>query len=94
MRQNSGNQGIFTSTYDLGKNCGTFDFTYDAFTIPDQFQILFENQILLDTGSISNGTTIPITYTGSTSMVSVVVIANLTGTAWTYTIGCPVLSKN
>jgi len=88
-QQNSGNQGIFTNTYDIGRTCGTLPFSYDAFFIPDQFQIFYEGDILVDTGSVSGGQALSLRYTGSTSLVTVVVTAALEGTAWTYTVGCP-----
>lgn len=89
VQENSGAQGIFTQTYDLGIACGSFDFTYQAYTIPDQFQIFYEGKLLLDTGSVSGGTTLSIPFNGSTTQIIVVVTANLTGTLWNYTVGCP-----
>ncbi|MCW3054919.1 MAG: hypothetical protein JWN14_4089, partial [Chthonomonadales bacterium] len=89
VEENSGGQGIFTQTYDLGMNCGSFDFRYQAFSIPDQFQVFYEGKTMLDTGSVSGGTTVPILFGGTTNQVIVVVTASLEGTQWNYTVGCP-----
>jgi hypothetical protein len=86
---NSGGQGIFTNTYDLGK-CGTFSFFYDAYSIPDQFQIYQDENIIFDTGGkVSGGSTVSVTAVGQTTLIRVVVTADNSGTAWEYNVGCP-----
>jgi len=88
-QQNSGGQGIFSNTYDLGK-CGDFPFRYQAFTIPDQFQIFQDDNLIFDTGGkVSGGATVTVTAVGQTTLIRVVVTADLSGTAWNYTVGCP-----
>lgn len=88
-QQNSGGQGLFSETYDLGK-CGTFPFFYNAYVIPDHFQIFQDDNIIYDTGGeVSGEATIMVTAVGQTTLIRVVVIANEQGTAWTYTVGCP-----
>jgi hypothetical protein len=89
QQQNSGGQGIFSNTYDLGK-CGPFPFTYQAYTIPDRLQIFQDENLIFDTGGpVSGGATVTVDASGTTSLVRVVVIASLEGTAWDYTVGCP-----
>jgi len=89
QQQNSGGQGIFSNTYDLGK-CGDFIFRYQAFTIPDQFQIFQDDNLIFDTGGkVSGGATVTVTAVGQTTLIRVVVTADLSGTAWNYTVGCP-----
>ena len=41
--------------YELGQSSGTFRFAYNAFTIPDRFEILYEGSTLLDTGFVPRG---------------------------------------
>ncbi len=89
QQQLSGNQGIFTNTYDLGVNCGSFNFEYETYTIPDRVQMFYEGQILLDTGVVGEHKVLPIAYSGSSSQITVVVTADLSGTAWYYIVGCP-----
>lgn len=88
-QQNSGGQGIFSNTYDLGK-CGDFTFRYQAYFIPDQFQIFQDDNLIFDTGGkVSGGATVTVTAVGQTTLIRVVVTADLSGTAWNYTVGCP-----
>lgn len=88
-QQNSGGQGTFTNTYDLG-TCGKFEFSYDAFTIPDHVQVLNDGKTIFDTGGpVSGGQSVQLYVTGSATLVTVVVIASEDGTAWTYSVGCP-----
>ena len=63
---------------------------FDAFAIPDRFQVTYEGQTLLDTGFVSGGGAQRLTYSGSSTQVTVTVIGNANiGTAWTYIVNCP-----
>ena len=87
--EDSGEEGIFTNIYDLGKP-GKFQFTYDAYRIPDRFQVFSENDVLFDTGGpVSGGQTVELTLSCLSTIIRVVVTAELDGTAWEYTVGCP-----
>ena len=85
---NSGGAGVTTTVHDVGKSKGTFTFTYDAFSIPDRFQVSYEGASLLDTGSISGGGSRNLTINGTHTTITVVVTGSSSGTAWTYTVGC------
>ncbi|MFM7321508.1 MAG: hypothetical protein ACKO5K_08305 [Armatimonadota bacterium] len=88
-QQNSGRQGIFTNVYDLGKP-GSFTFRYNAFSIPDQFQVFADGDLLFDTGGkVSGQRTVTLTASCLSTIIRVVVTADLSGTAWNYTVGCP-----
>jgi hypothetical protein len=84
----SGGAGVTTNTHALGATSGTFTFTYDAFTVPDRFQVLYEGQPLLDTGFVSGASSRSIAFSGSSSTVTVTVTGSAPGTAWNYTVGC------
>lgn len=94
----SGGLGIDRKTINLGKNSGTFNFTYDTMSVPDQIIITYEGQTLYDTGCVgsTNSTTysatVPISYSGSSSQILVTVNGDCTNTGstqWTYNISCP-----
>jgi len=88
-QQNSGRQGIFTNVYDLGKP-GSFTFRYNAFNIPDQFQVFADGDLLFDTGGkVSGQRTVTLSASCLSTIIRVVVTADLSGTAWNYTVGCP-----
>lgn len=85
---NSGGAGVTTTNHSLGATRGTFTFSYDAFSVPDRFQVVYEGQTLLDTGSVSGSATRTLSFSGSSSVVTVTVTGP-SGTAWNYTVSCP-----
>jgi hypothetical protein len=88
---NSGGAGVTRTPHNLGSTGGTFTFTYQAFSIPDQFDIYFEGTLIYTTGSpVSGGDTVPVTYGPGTSTTIDVVVTGPPGTAWNYTVSCPV----
>lgn len=89
VQQNSGEQGIFSQSYDLQEYCGTFDFQYETYTIPDTIEIFYEGKTVFQVGPVGANATVPIQYSGASTVVTVVVTAPLEGTAWNYTVGCP-----
>jgi hypothetical protein len=92
QQQNSGGQGLFTNTYDLTQSCGTVQFQYQAFSIPDQFEVIYNGRTVLNTGMISGGGVLNIDLDGGDSpFLIVIVTASNSGTAWNYTVGCPTL---
>lgn len=88
---NSGGQGSFALVYDLASPCGTFDFSYNTYTIPDQIQIFHDGRLIYDSGIVGTQGLVSksITYNGSTTFVQVIITAPLNGTLWTYQLGCP-----
>jgi hypothetical protein len=46
----SGGRGIFYITVELGTDTGLINFNYDAYTIPDQFQVYWDGNLVIDTG--------------------------------------------
>lgn len=87
---NSGGAGVTTTVHDLGRGSGTFHFTYDAFSIPDRFDILYDGRTIYTTGGfVSGSNAVDIQYGGAATTVTVVVTGSAAGTAWTYQVGCP-----
>jgi hypothetical protein len=91
---------VTTNTYDLGRTSGTFSFFYNAFDIPDRFEVIYQGTTLLDTGFVpvppgpapptTPGTaTVHLTYSGTSSLVTVIVTGSDPRTDWDYTISCP-----
>ena len=87
----SGMQGVDTREWAMGATSGTFTFTYDAYAIPDKFDIYYEDkQIYTTGGEVADSGSAIITYgPGSSTNIKVVVTANQSGTAWNYKITCP-----
>jgi hypothetical protein len=85
----SGGAGVTTTVHDLGRANGTFNFSFDAFNIPDRFEVIYQGHTLLDTGNVSQTGSHNLTYSGTATLVTVIVTGSAPGTAWNYTVGCP-----
>jgi len=46
----SGGRGYFEYTIQLGSDTGTIPFTFDAYTVTDQFQVYWNGTMVIDTG--------------------------------------------
>jgi hypothetical protein len=81
-----------TRQVELAKTAGTFQFDYETYQIKDQIIVTYEGRTLLDTGCVGAAASQPLTYSGSSTRISVEVIPNCageTGTQWTWTAHCP-----
>lgn len=88
---NSGGQGVTTTVHELGRpGPTTFVLAYDTYSIPDQIQVTYEGQTLLDTGLVGQQKSVTVAVpAGKSTQVTVVVTGPYSGTAWTYTVNCP-----
>jgi len=93
--QQSGTDRSDRRNINLGAPAGAFTFSWNTYTVPDQVRVLYEGQDLLQAGCTGNGPygqSQTIHYSGSSSFVTVEVLANCAGTMsstdWTYTLGC------
>ena len=86
----SGGAGVTTTVHELGRASGTFLFTYDALTVPDQFEVKYQGATIFTTGGFVSGPgSKSITYSGSETKVTVVVTGSRSGTVWNYVVNCP-----
>ena len=88
----SGGDGVTTTVHQLGQTSGTFNFFYEAYSVPDQFDITYEGNSIFTTGgpvSGNNGTGQPVNFgPGSSTEVTVTVTGGV-GTLWDYRVDCP-----
>lgn len=94
MKTEAGGDTPETHTFELGATSGTFDFTYDTYSIKDRIEVLYEGQVIFDTGCVGKAETKTITFAGSSTEVTVQVTPNCanpnsSGTAWEFEVGCP-----
>ncbi|HLH26975.1 MAG TPA: hypothetical protein VK066_31000 [Chloroflexota bacterium] len=91
IQTTSGSATVTRTTHDLGVSSGTFRFTYQAFTIPDQFDIYYEGALIYTTGGpVSNGNTVDVAFgPGASTTVDVVVTKSTPQSGWNYTVSCP-----
>lgn len=65
-----------------------FVFSYQAFTVSDRFRVIYEGNTLLDTGSVSGGVAVPLTFAGAATVVTVIVTGP-SGAGWNHSLTCP-----
>jgi hypothetical protein len=89
----SGGPGVTVTTHELGESGPTmFDFDYEPYNVPDQFEVLYESVVIYDTGVIGGGSagdTETITLPSGTSTQVTVRVTGPLGTAWFYKVNCP-----
>ena len=57
--------------------------------VPDQFEIIYQGIVILNTGSVSGSQTHVVTFGPGTSTNITVRVTGPSGTQWTYTVSCP-----
>lgn len=89
----SGGDNAETHIIEMGKSIGTFSFSYDTYDIPDQVTVWHEGHTLLDSKCAGKSGAETLSYSGTSSRVTVEVTPNCSGgtkgTRWTFTVGCP-----
>lgn len=85
----SGGAGVTINYFSMPVASGTVTFTYDAFQVPDAFKVEGGGQVLLDIPSTSGSGSRTFRKPTGVTVVKVTVTGPLSGTGWTYTIGCP-----
>ena len=88
----AGNDLPITQVVNMGKAAGTFNFSWEMYSIKDRMIVRYGSTVLYDTGCVSGNGTVALTYSGASTQVSVEVVPNCdatTGTAWDFTVSCP-----
>jgi len=84
-----------TETLDIGRNGVTFTVSYNAYTIPDRFDVIYRNKRIASTGGLVSDTgtlTVKLPRDNNNPRDGLIVIAVYgpdPGTAWDYTVNCP-----
>lgn len=86
--QASGGQGTFTNAHFVGKGPGDVTFTYDAYSIPDAFNVTVGGASKFTTGGLVSGAGSASIAVDSKGLVFVSVSAPESGTAWDYSLSC------
>ena len=90
----SGGQGVTRTRHALGPSLGLVRITYDMYGIPDRLDCFYKGVLVASTGGLVSGSgTLQWTYSpapGDPAWCLVVMSAPNSGTAWVYTINCPV----
>jgi hypothetical protein len=79
-------------SFEMGRTSATFQFDWNTYSQQDQIQVYYEGRSIYDTTCIGSANTQLISYSGTTTVIQVVVTPNCaggSGTAWDYTVHCP-----
>lgn len=89
----SGGEGTTRTRHALGPIAGLVQITYEMYAIPDRLDCFYQGVLVASTGGPVAGTgTLQWAYApspGDPTWCLVVVSAPTAGTAWVYTIACP-----
>jgi len=91
-QQVSGADTPETRMINLGRTSGTFQFSFDTVSQPDRMVVSYEGATLFDTGCVGASGVRSLTYSGTSTVVTVQVTPNCnggSGTAWSFTVSCP-----
>jgi hypothetical protein len=95
QQQASGADTPQTLNYDVGTPCGDLTVDYNMQSVPDRIIVKYDGADVADTGCVSGSGTLQVNFCGqSSTQVSVQVVPNCnqtTGTAWSFTLNCPLL---
>ena len=91
----AGGEGVTVTLHELGEAGPTsFVFDWEAFGVPDQFEVLYGGDVIFDTGvvgdNINEGTgsaTVNVPAGADTTVT--VRVTGPVGTAWEYRVNCP-----
>jgi hypothetical protein len=88
----SGTNSAEVREIEMGKPAGTFVFEYETYMVKDQIIVSYEGTVLFDTGCVGADGSPTLTYSGTSTRITVQVIPNCAGTpstGWDYRANCP-----
>jgi hypothetical protein len=94
QRSEAGGDAPESIVVELGATQGTFEFSYETFSVEDEITVSHEGRRLYTTGCVGDSGVERITFMGAASEVRVDVRPNCAspgggGTSWNFTVGCP-----
>jgi hypothetical protein len=87
----AGNDYPSTEVFDLKRKRGTFSFSWETYSIPDQIDVFYQGAILFTSGCVGANSVEKLRFNGVSSSITVQVTPNCqgtTGTAWEYGVKC------
>lgn len=90
-----GGQGTETYQVNLGTIPGTVNISYEMYSIPDEIRVTYRGSTW-SSGSVSGSGVYPLTHTpiaGQSNIVTITMVAPLSGTAWVFSVNCPNAAK-
>lgn len=84
----SGGEGTTVNVYQVPARSGLMTLSWDAFTVPDDFRIEIDGNVVFRTGPLSDRGSATICKPEGVTEVTVIV-EGPGGTAWEYSLSCP-----
>ena len=84
-----------TARFNLGRKVGTFELTYQTYTVPDRIAVFQDEKQIFDTGCVGTGDIISkfIKFSGNSEEIRIDVEPNCDGTTstqWFFEVICPI----
>ena len=88
----AGGAGVTMTRHALGNVAGDVAITYDMQVVPDRMDVYLDGVLVATTGEPVSGTgTLSFHYSATGQKYCKVKVTGPQGTAWSYTLSCPVL---
>lgn len=83
-----------THEVELGQSSGTVEFSYNTYSQQDQVIVSYEGSVLFDSGCVGMSETVPLSYSGASTSLTVELQPNCadpgsSGTSWDFSVSCP-----
>ncbi len=81
-----------TIVVNVGRQAGVAQFQYEMFDVPDHMMVQYGGQVLADTGCVSGRKSLPLTLSGASEQVTIVVqpaCRKSERTEWNFSLSCP-----
>jgi YVTN family beta-propeller protein len=91
-QQVAGDDTADTRNINMGRNSGSFNFSYNTFSQEDRIVVTYGSRTLLDTGCVGAIGSNSLSFSGTRDYITVTVTPNCaggSGTAWNYSASCP-----
>ncbi len=86
-----GDAGVVRN-FELGHSKGSFEFSWNTYTIKDRLILRYDGSVLYDTGCVGESSSVRLDYSGKPTFISVEVIPDCAGetdTVWDFQVSCP-----
>lgn len=85
----SGPEAVAKAIIKLGATSGVVALSYKHYFIKDRIRVVYEGEVVYDSGFVRNSKTVKISYGGASSKMEVYVNGPPHSSAWCFKLGCP-----
>jgi hypothetical protein len=86
----SGGQGTSIYLVNLKNNKGVFKLSYNMYSVPDQLEAIYEDNVIFTTGGLVSGSReVKLSIDGLSKQLEILITAPSSGTGWNFGVSCP-----